>query len=504
MRVTSGQLGNFVAICILALTALAQTQERPVDTAEVQGHVRDSSGRSLVNATVSLCLSGGTPMPDTCGLSVPAQITHTDGEGAYRFKTVQAGSYILRATMTGYIFGVAGPVKIGDKEVQTIDLIGKLVNASDNHNPTSAVVAGRPVAPANAPEFFDEPQFTVAGVTQASNAGGHGSDTVSRTTEALAKATVSLGNHNNNEASDSLNAPASVVAENSLRDAVSRNPSDAALHHRLGDVEEKLDNPLEAVREYQRAAELDASETNLFDWGTELLIHRALDPAAEVFTKGHRLFPTSVRMLIALGVDWYARGSYDQAAQCLGDASDLAPDNPTPYLFLGKMQSVEIAPPEKSLERLARFVALQPNNALANYYYAVGLWKQPPGSPDSDAERSARVESLLQKAAKLDPKLSAAYLQLGIIYSERADLPHAISAYRKAIEVGSEGDGAVEGAHYRLAQAYRRTGDKFRAQEELELHDRLAKKAKQDTERDHREIQEFVISLRSQNTASPP
>jgi hypothetical protein len=54
----------------------------------------------------------------------------------------------------------------------------------------------------------------------------------------------------------------------------------------------KLGNPLEAVREYQRAAELDASEQYLFDWGTELLTHRALEPAAEVFTKGNRLFPS--------------------------------------------------------------------------------------------------------------------------------------------------------------------------------------------------------------------
>ena len=59
----------------------------------------------------------------------------------------------------------------------------------------------------------------------------------------------------------------------------------------LGDVEEKLGNSLEAVREYQRAAELNPSEANLFDWGTELLIHRAFEPATEVFNEGNRLFP---------------------------------------------------------------------------------------------------------------------------------------------------------------------------------------------------------------------
>ena len=115
----------------------------------------------------------------------------------------------------------------------------------------------------------------------------------------------------------------------------------AELHHLLGDIEEKSGNPLEAVREYQRAAELDPSEPYFFDWGSELLLHRAVEPAIEVFNKGNRLFPHSARMLVALGVAWYSNGSYDQAAQRLCEASDLNPGDPKAYLFLGKIQSVE-------------------------------------------------------------------------------------------------------------------------------------------------------------------
>ena len=80
--------------------------------------------------------------------------------------------------------------------------------------------------------------------------------------------------------------------------------------------------------EYQRAAELDPSEPYFFDWGSELLLHRAVEPAIEVFSKGNRLFPHSARMLVALGVAWYSNGSYDQAAQRLCEASDLNPDDP--------------------------------------------------------------------------------------------------------------------------------------------------------------------------------
>jgi tetratricopeptide (TPR) repeat protein len=185
------------------------------------------------------------------------------------------------------------------------------------------------------------------------------------------------------------------------------------------------------------------------------------------------------------------------------------------------MQSVQATPSEDSVERLRRFAQLQPDNALANYYYAVSLWKESVIAADTDAEaehdaeRVKRVESLLQKATHLDPKLGAAYLQLGILYSQRADFSSAISAYRRAIAVGSEAvspeevkpqfaspqlDEKLDEAHYRLAQAYLRTGDKASAQEELQLHAEISKKIKEDTARERREIQEFVISLQNQNS----
>ena len=98
------------------------------------------------------------------------------------------------------------------------------------------------------------------------------------------------------------------------------------------------------------------------------------------------------------------------------------------------------------------------------------------------------------KAVHLDPKLGAAYLQLGILYSQRKDFSRAISAYQKAIEVSPEEvsreqvtpeiNETLEVAHYRLAQAYLRTGDKVRAQEELQLHAQLAKKTKDKAERE--------------------
>jgi len=89
----------------------------------------------------------------------------------------------------------------------------------------------------------------------------------------------------------------------------------AELHALLAEVRESEGQPVEAVREYQRAAEMEPSEENLFAWGAELLLHHADAPASEVFGKGHRLYPKSVRVLVGLGAAAYGEDLNEQAAR---------------------------------------------------------------------------------------------------------------------------------------------------------------------------------------------
>src|ERR1700722_8325202 len=277
--------------------------------------------------------------------------------------------------------------------------------------------------PQSPPPYFDEPKFIVSGVTDPSQRGGHGSDPVLRSSESLAK------------------------AAGALRTGTSADT-----------------NPLEAVRAFQRAAELDPSETHLFDWGTELLTHRAADQAVEVFTNGHRLFPRSTRTLLGLAVALYSRGSYDQAAQRFFEAADLNPKDPAPYLFLGKISNGPITESRGFDERLERFARLDPESAWANYYYAASL---PRTSP--------KARALLEKAVRLDPKLGEAFLLLGSVYANEGNLPKAIAAYQGAIAASPQ----LEEAHYRLAQAYRKTGQPAKAQKEIELYRQLSQQSAQ-------------------------
>lgn len=521
-----------VALLLAPLSGQVQT-----DLNTVGGTVRDASGNPVAAVTVSLLDANRTS----------TRTAQTDPDGKYSFSALGQGSYILRAEKAGYSTITWATLVLGRSDAKRVDLVFQTASQGQKSS-------------LGTPEFSDEPNFTVAGVTDATNLGGHGSNTVMRTRESLAKDTVSLS-----DKSPDIPFPTSSTEEKTLREKAEHEPSDftansrfgqfllnngkvreaipylerasqlnpddnensyhlatayarngqyerartsirailarqdkAEVHHLLGDVEENLDNPVAAVREYQRAAELEPSEANLFDWGAELLLHHAPEPAIQVFTKGNRLFPRSARMLAGLGAAWYAQGSFEQAARQFCEASDLDPKDPHPYLFLGKLQNVDNTHSGMFVERLARFVRLQPENPMANYYYALSLWKQRRGPEDT--RNSAQVESLLEKAVHLDPALGTGYIQLGILYSERGDSSRAIATYQKAVAASPES----EEAHYRLAQAYKQIGKNAEAQKELQLYAQLSKKTAEESERRRHEIQQFVYTLRDQTAVSQP
>jgi tetratricopeptide (TPR) repeat protein len=489
-------------IFILLLPLPSQSQEIPT-AATLSGTVRDSRGKPMSDVTIRLQAKDDTQ----------AQTANTDSKGNYRFQGLNAGEYSLRAEMPGYLNSGIPSIFLEPGKTKILNF----TLAPSVPGKTSASAASRP------PEFFDQPQFTISGVTDTTNLGGHGSDTVSRTRETLAKDTASLGkistlpqtaNSANNDYGRAYElALADVSAGNYDRakdeaQSLLAHHDKAELHHLLGDIEEKLGNSLEAVREYQHAAELDPSERYLFDWGSELLVHHAPEPASEVFAEGNRFFPGSERMLIGLGATWFARGSYDQAVQKICEASDLNPHDVVPYLFLGKIQAANNTSSKELFEKLRRFATLHPESAEANYYYAVALWKQRSSSQDPSV--TEQIELLLNNAVRLDPRFGPAYLQLGILHFEQKDFPRSISDYQHALQADPEkadpemADSGIEEAHYRLAQVYRQTGQTDKAKAELHFYDQIAKASAQKAERERHEIQQFVYTLRDQPPAQKP
>jgi len=238
----------------------------------VTGTVYDSQHRPLAAAKVVLQSADKR--------EVTAQ---TDSTGVFRFN-VASGRYTLRA----------------EGDTVTIEAVSEKTVTSDLQAQ---------------PAFFDQPQYTAAGVTDYTYRGGHGSGAVFRSTETMAR----------------------------------------ALKDEFGGAKENM------------------RESELFEQGTELLNRRSSLAAADVFRKGAGMFPQSVRMLLGVASALYAEAEYDEAAKWFFKATDLRPNNAKPYLYLGQVKAKQINESKGYQERMARFARLQPANAMANYYYGTTL-----------------------------------------------------------------------------------------------------------------------------------
>jgi tetratricopeptide (TPR) repeat protein len=265
----------------------------------------------------------------------------------------------------------------------------------------------------------------------------------------------------------------------------------AELHDLLGDLEEKDGQFVAAENEYELAAHKDPSESNLFDWGSELLMHRTLDPAVTVFQDAVERYPNSPRLMIGLGMALYSRGNYDDAVKALLKGADLNPTDSRCYLFLSRAYDSSPSQADAVIDRFRRYAELEPGNGKAQYYYAMSLWK---GKRTEDPNLNLhQIELLLKKSISLDPMLADAHFQLANLYSDQNKYAEAIPEYVQARELNAD----LADAYYRLGQAYVRTGQKERAQQEFQTYQRLRQQHLADLDQQRAEIRQFVYAEKS-------
>lgn len=496
----------------------AQTASQHAAVAAIEGVVRDTAGKPVADASVTL-----TPK----GAAAPLA-TRTNAAGTFVYSSLAPGSYMVHAEKAGAQSQPVAAIALAEGERRHVDLtLGQEMSFSDN------------------------PDFTVAGVTDWTAVGGHGSDNILRTSEDLARETAALKAR---RAEGDSTAANDAATENQLRAALAANPGSFAanrrlgafyrkagkdsvalplleaayrlnpddsanerdlaealeatgdlqqarahiqkllarspsadLHRMAGELDEKLGDPLAAVRAYQQATALDPSEQNYLAWGSELLVHRAVWQATEVFRSGVKAHPQSVPLLTGLGTALFAGAEYDEAARHICEASDLAPENREPYIFLGKIEMAAPTPLPCVEAKLARFVQQKPDDSLANYLYAMALEKRQQVTRDMSA--TAQVKDLLNKAVRLDAKCSDGYLQLGILAASAHDDAQAVQLYTKALDANPQ----LSEAHYRLGVAYDRLGERAKAAQEFQLHAELQKQQAAAVEQQRREIKQFVV-----------
>jgi tetratricopeptide (TPR) repeat protein len=528
-----------VILALIGISAPAslaqQTNSEHTDGVAIQGKVFNMAGDPVGDASVRLERKGALKPLDT----------KTNAAGVFAFSALPTGSYSLNAE------------KLGQKSHSAVIL---LMSKGDRKDVDLILDIPLDTRSTQAMEFSDKPNFTIAGVVDWTAVGGHGSDSALRTSEDLARETLTLKPESSRyPGSGAAGASSGDESERKLRAALAGTPGNyeanhqlgefylhagryrdsipplhaayqidpsvdgnaydlalaykesgnlaqsreyvqkllahkdsADLHRLAGELDEKLGDPLAAVQEYERAARLDPSEQNYFEWGSELLLHRAVWQAAEVFKNGAKSYPKSARMLTALGASLFAGALYEEAALRLCDASDLNPADSEPYVFMGKIEREAPTPLPCVEQKLKRFLENQPENSLANYLYAMAVWKRQ--AQPNNPQAVQQVEALLTKAITIDPNCVDAYLQLGILYSSQRNYEKAIGFYTKAIAV----DPHLGEAHYRLGVAYDRTGESAKANREFVLHDEIEKQQAAAVERQRQEIKQFLVVLQAQ------
>ena len=268
----------------------------------------------------------------------------------------------------------------------------------------------------------------------------------------------------------------------------------ADLHDLLGEVEERSGNYVVAANEYQRAAHMDPSEPNIFDWGSELLLHQTLNPAVEVFSEGVKRYPDSSRLAVGLGLALYWNGQYDDAVKALVKATDLSPSDPRPYFFLSKAYQHSNGQADEVIHRFQRLARLRPEDGRAAYYYAMSLWKGKQASASGPLLDQA--ESLLKRAIQLEPTFAQAHLELGNLYSQLHKYSESAPEYQRAIVL----DPKLVDAYYRLGQAYVHLGEAGLAKKEFEIHKRLYQQHLNEWDSEQQEIRHFVYTTHADSS----
>ena len=134
------------------------------DVIMIEGMVRNSTGEPVGNASVVL-EEKDQPKPTE---------TTTNSDGTFVFTPEHPGTFKITAKKSGFRDAVVEGLALSPGEKKRVNLVLENPGAT----PTSAM------------EFDDKPNFTVAGVTDYTAAGGHGADTSLRTSESLARETL--------------------------------------------------------------------------------------------------------------------------------------------------------------------------------------------------------------------------------------------------------------------------------------------------------------------------
>ena len=185
------------ALCFLGTFAPAATRAEALQapaakSITVNGVVHNAGGEPIPAADIYLDDEKNTAQAHTV----------SDEDGSFKLTVDHGGTYTVRAAKGGWTGDQSDPIELPRDANKRIELVMENSrNQSENSESNTSAAKGKTATALNSStakggsngiEFSDEPNFTVAGVTDRSNLGLHGSDTTARTSDDLARETARL------------------------------------------------------------------------------------------------------------------------------------------------------------------------------------------------------------------------------------------------------------------------------------------------------------------------
>jgi tetratricopeptide (TPR) repeat protein len=463
---------------LLALLFLIRFAAIGAQAGSLSGVVRDEQGAPIPGAQITVRSEN----------SQTTFATTSDAQGSYHL-SVPAGDYRLEALLNGFVTSRSGVISIAGAEVSMPVTMSRApahpqfeaagvrglidpggYSASSNAAAASGLIKGIAdikrtgndmatspkmstscaIEPALKKEVDEKPESAQASLKLGEFYLAHGQDAKAlpilerarslnkadpETLEQLANAYLRAGQF---DAAAKLLTPSAVQGR-------------PEMHRLLARADEGTGRFTEASHEYQIATNQDPTDETLFGVGYELILAALPSDAERAFAAGVNRYPRSIQLLIGQGSAQFLQGHAAMSVQTLLRAVELDPADPRPYPFLAHASSTNHDDEERVHAAFEHFLKLAPDDPRASYYLALALLQEPSANRETSG---GRIEALLKHALLLDPGLTDAHFQLGVLYGRQEDYRDAAPELERAIRLSPN----FKEAHYRLATAYRKTG----------------------------------------------
>jgi tetratricopeptide (TPR) repeat protein len=206
----------------------------------------------------------------------------------------------------------------------------------------------------------------------------------------------------------------------------------------------------------RQATRLDpAAPENYIDLAMICVEHDNFDLGLEITDIGLGQLPDSWRLHLQRGVLLAMKGTVGEAEKEFDAARRLAPGEAVPYAALG-MAWIQSGQADKAVDVL-RAELPRRNDHVVPYIFAVALLRS-----GVEAASPAALEAVeaLRRSIRANPRFAPAYAELGKLLLKRDDVEAAIAELETAAELDPTGTPAL----YALSQAYRKKGDRDKAQ----------------------------------------